>query len=131
MGRAPAGPGVAVPVGTALRVAAGAAAVVFALASSEATAYKLGFIGIVFVGAIGLHVLVNWGGEVSLAHAPFVGMPAFVVAQVTAHPGLSPILILPVGIVIGVLIGGVVAITAFRARAIQVALVTLGVGIAV
>jgi len=108
-----------------------AAVIAFALASSEAVAYKVGLVAIVFVGAIGLHILINWGGEISLAHAAFVGLPAFAVAQVSMHSGVSPILVVPIGIALGVVLGLVVAIPAMRARGLQVALVTLGVGIAV
>src|SRR5205807_2307758 len=84
-----------------------------------------------FIGAIGLHILVNWSGELSLAHAGFIGLPAFVVAQLSLHAHLSPILALPLGVVAGVLLGLVVALAALRARGLQVALVTLAVGIPV
>jgi branched-chain amino acid transport system permease protein len=97
---------------------------------AETTAYKLGIIAIVFVAAIGLHILVNVAGELSLAHAAFLGIPAFAVAQFCAHSGLTPLLAVPVGVVSGVAIGLVVALTALRARGLQVALVTLAVGIA-
>src|SRR5207249_4397562 len=124
-------PGATVPTGSVACVAGWGAVGAFALLSSEATAYKLGFIAIVFVGAIGLHILVNWSGELSLAHAGFIGLPAFAVAQLSAHSGVSPILVLPFGIVVGALLGLVVAIPALRARGLQVALVTLAVGIAI
>lgn len=96
----------------------------------ETAAYKIGIIAIVFVGAIGLHLLVNVAGELSLAHAAFVGIPAFAVAHASARGDLSPILAVPVGVLAGVAIGLVVAMTALRARGLQVALVTLAVAIA-
>lgn len=98
---------------------------------SEAAVYKLGFVGIVFIAAIGLHLLVNWSGEVSLAHASFVGLPAFMVAQLADRTGWTPIVFLPVGVLVGALLGLLVAIPARRARGLQVALVTLAVGIAI
>lgn len=101
------------------------------LLMSDAAIYKLGFIGIVFIAAIGLHLLVNWAGELSLAHAGFVGLPAFAVGQLTHHTGWTPILFLPVGVAVGVLLGLLVAIPARRARGLQVALVTLAIGIAI
>jgi branched-chain amino acid transport system permease protein len=116
----------------ALRYAAlVAGALAAASLASETVAYRLGLVAIFFVGAIGLHILVNWAGELSLAHAAFVGLPAFAVAQVSSHSGLSPILALPVGVLVGVLLGLVVAVPALRARGLQVALVTLAVGIAI
>ncbi|MHB8669050.1 MAG: branched-chain amino acid ABC transporter permease [Acidimicrobiales bacterium] len=107
------------------------ATLLVALIGGEATDYKLGLIGIVFIGAIGLHILVNWGGELSLAHAGFIGLPAFAVAQVSSHSGVTPILVLPIGVIVGALLGLVVATPALRARGLQVALVTLAVGIAI
>jgi branched-chain amino acid transport system permease protein len=124
-------PRLTVPAGALARVASGAALVGLALTAGEATAYKLGLIAIVFVAAIGLHVLVNWSGELSLAHAGFVGLPAFVVAQLSLHAHVSPILVLPVGVAAGASLGLVVALAALRARGLQVALVTLAVGIAI
>jgi len=97
----------------------------------ETTTYKLGSVAIVFIAAVGLHLLVNWTGELSLAHAGFIGVPAFVVAQFSAHTGLTPLLGLPLAIVTGVALGGVVGVAALRARGLQVALVTLAVGIAI
>jgi ABC-type branched-subunit amino acid transport system permease subunit len=96
----------------------------------ETAAYKIGIIAIVFVGAIGLHVLVNVAGELSLAHAAFIGLPAFAVAHASARADMSPVLAVPVGIAAGIAIGLVVAMTALRARGLQVALVTLAVAIA-
>ena len=123
--------GLAVPVAPLIRLATGAAVVGLALLAGEATAYKLGLIAIVFIGAIGLHILVNWSGELSLAHAGFIGLPAFVVAQLSSHAHASAILVLPLGVAAGALLGLVVAVAALRARGLQVALVTLAVGIAI
>lgn len=96
----------------------------------ETAAYKIGIVAIVFVGAIGLHVLVNVAGELSLAHAAFIGLPAFAVAHVSARADVSPVLAVPVGVAAGIALGLVVAMTALRARGLQVALVTLAVAIA-
>ena len=101
--------GLAVPVAPLIRLATGAAVVGLALLAGEATAYKLGLIAIVFIGAIGLHILVNWSGELSLAHAGFIGLPAFVVAQLSSHAHASAILVLPLGVAAGALLGLVVA----------------------
>jgi len=97
----------------------------------EATVYKVGLIAIAFIAAIGLHLLVNWTGELSLAHAGFIGVPAFTVAQLSSNTGLSPILWLPVAVVVGVALGSVVGVAALRSRGLQVALVTLAFGIAI
>jgi len=97
----------------------------------EATVYKLGLVLILFVGAIGLHVLVNWAGELSLAHAAMVGLPAFIVAKLSADHHVSPLVLLPLGLVVGLLVGALVGLPAIRARGLQVALVTLAAGVAI
>jgi branched-chain amino acid transport system permease protein len=127
----PDGPPAAVRAATAVRAAAGVVLVAVTMLASEGVAFRLGFVAIVFVGAIGLHILVNWSGELSLAHAGFIGVPAFAVAQLSSHTVLTPVLFFPVGVVVGVGLGLIVAVAALRTRGLQVALVTLAVGIAI
>jgi branched-chain amino acid transport system permease protein len=98
---------------------------------AEATVYKLGLVLIVVVAAIGLHLLVNWAGELSLAHAPLIGLPAFVVAKLSADHGISPVVLLPLAIAVGLVAGAIVGLPAIRARGLQVAIVTLAAGVAV
>jgi branched-chain amino acid transport system permease protein len=101
------------------------------LVLSEANVYKLGLVLIVLVAAIGLHALVTWAGELSLAQAPIVGLPAFAVAKLSADHDLSPVYLLPLAIVVGVATGALVGLPALRARGLQVALVTLAAGVAI
>jgi ABC-type branched-subunit amino acid transport system ATPase component/ABC-type branched-subunit amino acid transport system permease subunit len=111
--------------------AAVAAAVAAPLLLSEADVYKLGLVVIVFVAATGLHLLVNWAGELSLAHAAMVGAPAFLVATLSADHGVSTVWLLPVGIIGGAALGAIIGLPALRARGLQVALVTLVAGVAI
>jgi branched-chain amino acid transport system permease protein len=120
-----------IPIGALARPGACIGVVAISLLASETVSYRLGLIGVVFIGAIGLHILVNWSGELSLAHAAFIGLPAFAVAQLSVHSGVSPLLFLPVGVLVGALLGLLVAGVALRARGLQVALVTLAIGIAI
>ena len=108
-----------------------AAAMLLPTLLGEATVYKLGLVLILFVGAIGLHLLVNWAGELSLAHAAMVGLPAFAVAKLSADHHISPLVLLPVGLIVGLGVGALVGLPAMRARGLQVALVTLAAGVAV
>lgn len=112
-------------------LAGAAALVVVPPLFAEVTAYKIGLVLIVVVAATGLHVLVNWAGELSLGHAAMVGFPAFAVAKLSADHGLSPIVLLPVGLAAGAAVGAVVGLPALRARGIQVALVTLAASVAI
>ena len=114
------------PVGGAV-----ALALVPVLLLSEANVYKLGLVLIVLTAAIGLHILVTWSGELSLAQAPLVGLPAFTVAKLSADHDISAVHLLPVAVVVGVVAGALVGIPALRARGLQVALVTLAAGVAI
>ena len=105
--------------------------VVLPMLLGEATVYKLGLVLVLLAGAVGLHLLVNWAGELSLAHAPMVGLPAFVVAKLSSEHDISPIALLPVAIAVGLLTGAVVGLPAIRAKGLQVALVTLAAGVAI
>jgi branched-chain amino acid transport system permease protein len=105
--------------------------VLLPLLGREVIVYKAGVVLIFFVAAIGLHVLVNWAGQLSLAHASMVGLPAFCVLALSEAHGISPIYLLPVALVIGALVGAVVALPTLRAKDLQVALVTLVAGIAI
>jgi branched-chain amino acid transport system permease protein len=96
---------------------------------SDVTTYKVGLVAITFVGVLGLHLLVNQAGELSLGHASFVGLPALLSAQVAAHAGWSPLACLPFGLAFGAAFGLLVGLPALRARGVQVALVTLAAGV--
>jgi ABC-type branched-subunit amino acid transport system permease subunit len=74
---------------------------------------------------------VNWTGELSLATAAGVGLPAFAVAKLAADWGATPLALLPVGVAVGAVAGVVIGLPSLRARGLQVALVTLAAGIAV
>lgn len=108
-----------------------AALLALPLLAGEVTLFKLGVILVTAVSAIGLHVLVNWAGELSLAHAAFVGFPAFLLAQTGGQLGISPVYLLPLGIVLGAALGAVIGLPALRAKGLQVALVTLAAGIGI
>jgi branched-chain amino acid transport system permease protein len=98
------------------------------LTFSETTVYRVGVILIFAVAVLGLHVLVNWTGQLSLAHAEVVGLPAFVVAKLSADHGISPIALLPLALAAGAVLGAVVSIPALRVSGLYVAVVTLAVG---
>jgi branched-chain amino acid transport system permease protein len=111
--------------------AAGLGALALPLTLDEASLFKVGLVLITVIGALGLHVLVNWAGQLSLAHAAFVGVPAFVTAQISAEQGVSPIHLLPLAMLVGAAIAVLVGLPSLRARGLQVALVTLAAGVAV
>jgi branched-chain amino acid transport system permease protein len=97
----------------------------------EVTVYNAGLLLIFIVAALGLHLLVNWAGQLSLAHAGMVGLPALVVIALSANYHVSPLYLLPVGVLVGAGTGVLVALPAMRAQGLQIALVTLTAGIAI
>jgi branched-chain amino acid transport system permease protein len=112
-------------------VAAGLAALALPLTFSESKMFSAGLVLIAVVAATGLHVLVNWAGELSLAHAGMVGLPAFLVARWSAAADISPVVVMPAGVLVGAAVGAAVGIPALRAKGLQVALLTLAAGIAI
>ncbi|MBV8957723.1 MAG: branched-chain amino acid ABC transporter permease, partial [Actinobacteria bacterium] len=59
------------------------------------------------------------------------GLPAFVVAKLSADHHISPLVLLPAGLLVGLMVGALVGVPAMRARGLQVALVTLAAGVAI
>lgn len=101
------------------------------MVGSQLAIFRAGLVVVFIVAALGLHLLVNWAGELSLAHAAVVGLPAFVVATASEVGGISPVYLLPVGIVTGAAVGLLVALPVLRSRGLVVALVTLIAGRAI
>jgi branched-chain amino acid transport system permease protein len=93
-------------------------------------ALQVGLTCIIFVAAIGLHLLANTTGELSLVHAGLVGLSAFAVAHAADASGVSAFYWIPLGLVVGAALGSIAGIAALRTRGIQVAVVTLSLYIA-
>lgn len=96
---------------------------------STGAIFKVGLILIFFVAALGLHALVNWTGELSLAHGTLVGLSCLVVAAVSADQRINALLLLPLGVAVGAACGLLMAVVAARAKGFYVAIVTLAVGV--
>jgi len=93
--------------------------------------YRAGMLVAIALAALGLHVLVNLAGELSLAHAAFMGAPALISANVASQRGLSLIPMLLVAIAVGIVTGAIVGLPSLRARGVQVALVTFSAAVAI
>jgi branched-chain amino acid transport system permease protein len=78
------------------------------------------------IGAIGLNLLTGYTGQVSLGHAFFVGVGAYVCAWGGTQHGWPLWLWLPLAAVVGGIIGGLVGPFALRLRGHYLAIVTLG-----
>ncbi len=98
---------------------------------SAGVIFNIGLIFIFFIAALGLHLLVNWAGELSLAHGTVVGLASLAVAAISADHNVNPLAVLPFGVAVGAACGLVMALVAARASGFYVAIVTLGVSVAI
>jgi len=111
---------------------------VFAIPLNMTSTYWLGIMnaaGIAAIAAIGLNVLTGYDGQLSLGHAFFVGVGAFVTQYVGGIHGLPMIVWLPVAGLAAALIGAAVAPFALRLRGpylmmVSLALVFIGIYVA-
>lgn len=98
---------------------------------NDSLLFKWGYLLIFVTAAIGMHVLVNWSGQLSLAHAAMIGLPAFVVGKLSVDHAVSPVLLLPVALLVGAAIGVFVALPALRVRGFYITVITLAAGVAI
>lgn len=85
-----------------------------------------GYAGVAAVGAIGLNLLTGFTGQVSLGHAFFLGIGAYVAAQVGMTWSWPLYLWLPAAALVGAAVGGLVGPFALRLRGQYLVVVTLG-----
>lgn len=80
--------------------------------------------------ALGLHILTNWAGQISLGHVAFVALGAFMTANFASVWGLP--FWLAIGLATAVTVAGsiVAGLPALRIRGFHIAIVTLALGIA-
>ncbi|MBW3614071.1 MAG: branched-chain amino acid ABC transporter permease [Actinobacteria bacterium] len=111
-------------------VLAAMAPVVFVLAPLRLADFPLSVLnvaGIFVLGTIGLNLLTGYTGQVSLGHAFFMGVGAYVWAHFGGDLGLPLPVWLVLAAVAGGLLGGVIAPFALRLRGNYLAIVSLGV----
>jgi len=84
------------------------------------------FAGIFAIGAIGLDLLIGHAGQISLGHAFFMGVGAYVGVNVGAEAGLPlPVWLVAAGVAGGAL-GAVLGLCALRLRGAYLAIITVG-----
>jgi branched-chain amino acid transport system permease protein len=86
----------------------------------------LDYAGIAAIAAVGLNLLTGYTGQVSLGHAFFIGVGAYVAAQVGGELDLPLVLWLPAAALAGALFGALIGPFALRLRGNYLAIVTLG-----
>jgi branched-chain amino acid transport system permease protein len=110
-----------------------AAALIAAIAAFTNDFYGriLFMIGVNYIAAAGLNVLVGYTGQKSLGHAGLFGVGAYTVALGTTQWGLDPWTALATACVVGGLFGLIIAAPSVRVSGPSLAMVTIGFGIVV
>lgn len=88
-------------------------------------------IGLYAIATIGLSLLIGYAGQVSLGHAAFFGIGAYVSGMLTAKLTLSPWLAMGIGIILTFFIAYVIGIPILKLKGHFLALATLGFNIIV
>jgi branched-chain amino acid transport system permease protein len=84
------------------------------------------FVAIAAIGALGLDVLTGWTGQISLGHAFFLAVGAYVGGYIGTHFGVTAALWIPAGAAAAGVIGGIAGPAALRLRGLYLAIVTIG-----
>src|SRR5688500_10530577 len=113
-------------------VAVAAAIAVVPFLTSNAFYLKVLFlIGVNYLAAAGLNVLVGHTGQKSLGHAGLFAVGAYTAALLTARLGWDPWLAFAASGVMAALFGVLIALPALRVKGPALAMVTIGFGIVV
>ncbi|MFZ5353272.1 MAG: branched-chain amino acid ABC transporter permease [Bacillota bacterium] len=81
--------------------------------------------------AVGYNILLGYGGQISLGHAVFMGLGAYMSAYMTAQMKLPFVLSLVISGLVPMLIGALLGLAALRLEGHYLAIATLGFGVAV
>jgi len=99
-----------------------------ALPAAYAASYTIALIGGVII--LSLVVIVGWVGQISLCQVGFAGVGAYATIRVANHLDIGFPFSILLGALITVPIGVLVGLPALRVRGVNLAVVTLGAGIA-
>ena len=81
------------------------------------------------VSVVGLNIAFGYAGLISLGHAAFVGLGAYVLAILTTRIGLSPWLAMPASVAVTVVFAIVIGLPLLRLKGHYLALATLGLNV--
>ena len=88
-------------------------------------------IGLHTIAAVGLSLLMGYAGQVSLGHAAFYGMGAYLSGIASTSIGMNPWLAIPLAAVVTAGVAAIIGTPIFRLRGHFLAMATLGWGIIV
>lgn len=89
------------------------------------------YVGINTILAVGLNLLMGYAGQVSLGHAAFYGMGAYVSAIMTTHYGISPWFAMLAGVFFASTVAYLMGVQILRLQGYYLAMATLGFGVIV
>ena len=81
------------------------------------------------VSVVGLNIAFGYAGLISLGHAAFVGLGAYVLAILTTRIGLSPWLAMPASVAVTLVFAIVIGLPLLRLKGHYLALATLGLNV--
>jgi branched-chain amino acid transport system permease protein len=119
---------------TALFGALAAAALValpWVVPQSSGLLSSLVITGILFIGVLGLDILMGYAGQVSLGQGGFMAIGGYTAAILAVKYGWPPLAGTAAGIVLSVLCALVLSLTTMRLRGVYLALATLAFGLLV
>jgi branched-chain amino acid transport system permease protein len=85
--------------------------------------------GILFIGVLGLDILMGYGGQVSLGQAGFMAIGGYTAAILAVRYGWPPILGTAAGMLLSLLCALLLSLTTMRLRGVYLALATLAFGL--
>jgi ABC-type branched-subunit amino acid transport system permease subunit len=100
----------------------------FWLPSSYSAAFSIALLGGVII--LSLVVIVGWVGQISLCQVGFTGVGAYATVRIANHLSIGFPFSIVLGALVAVPIGVLVGLPALRVRGVNLAVVTLGAGIA-
>jgi branched-chain amino acid transport system permease protein len=101
------------------------------LVAGDYWVYLLSLTGAYGVVALGLNLLTGLSGQISLGHAGFFGIGAYVATVLSAKYGVPFLAAAAIAVAVGWLVGLVVGFPAVRLRGLYLAIATLAFGIGV
>jgi branched-chain amino acid transport system permease protein len=114
--------------GRALLAFLAAVAVVPWLLPNQYLVHVVALAGLYAILAVGLNLVMGYAGQVSLGHAGFYGLGAYVSAVLSVRYGLSPWLGMPIAAVATGGLAYVVGIPTLRLKSYYLGMATLGIG---
>lgn len=103
----------------------------FIVEMERSTLTMLNMIIIYSIVAIGFNILLGYAGQISLGHAAFMGLGAYVSAYITSNLELPFLLSLLLSGLVPMVIGVILGLVALRLEGHYLAIATLGFGVAI